>query len=223
MSRGVVLRCVAVLFAGLVVAACGGGGGGGAGAGGGGGGDGTNGNAGVGGGGGGDGTKGNAGVGGGHGMTSDGGGGSNTPHGPAFIKLPPGGFQVDAPGDTSTETITVGNASKEAQQIEGVTIAGANAGDFQITASSCTGTTLASGQTCTVHVKFAPVAKGTRTAEVQVTAKDAEATTATVQGTVGSGGSSTSSGGPSTSSGGPSTSSGGPSTSSGGPSTDSGH
>jgi hypothetical protein len=139
-----------------------------------------------------------------------------------FIKLPPGGFGVDAPGDTSTETITVGNASNETQQIEGVTFAGANAGDFQIIASSCTSTTLASGQSCAVRVKFAPVAKGTRTAEVQVTAKNAEAASATVQATVGSGGTSTGPGATSTGSGGTSTDSGVTSTDSGGTSTDSG-
>src|SRR5690348_979155 len=135
MSRGVLLRCVAALFAGLVVAACagqgsagsGGGGGGGAGGGGGGGdvatqgsgarGHGTTSNT------RGDGTNGNSGASDGQQMNSDGGGGTNTPHGPMFIKLPPGGFEVGAPGDTSTETITVGNASNQAQQIEGVTFA----------------------------------------------------------------------------------------------------
>jgi hypothetical protein len=119
-----------------------------------------------------------------------------------FIKLPPGGFGVDNLGDASTETITVGNASKEAQQIEGVTIAGANPGEFEITANGCTGATLASGQTCAVQVKFAPTAEGTRTAEVQVTPKDAKAATATVQGAVEAGGPSIGSGGPSTDSGG---------------------
>jgi ASPM-SPD-2-Hydin domain-containing protein len=179
-SRGVVLRCVVALLAGLVVAACGSGGGGGDDGGGGGG------------GGGGD-TKSKSG-GDDHGTTSAGGGGSNTPHGPVFIKVPPGRFGVDHLGDTSTATITVGNDSKEAQQIEGATITGADAGDFQITANACTGTTLAPGQTCTVQVRFAPSAEGTRTADVQVTPKDAPAATATVQGAVVAGGQSTDSG-----------------------------
>jgi Abnormal spindle-like microcephaly-assoc'd, ASPM-SPD-2-Hydin len=233
MSRGVFMRCVAVLLAGLVVAACasqsGGGGAGGAAGGG------------AGGGGGdvatqgsgarghvttpaqrGDGSKGTAGASDGHQMSSDGAGGSNTPHGPEFIKIPPGGFGVDALGDTSTETVTVANPSNGVQHIEGVTIAGANTGDFKIIATSCTGTTLAAGQTCTVQVKFAPVANGTRTAEVQVTAKGAEPVTATIQGTVGAGGTSTDSGGTSTDSGATSTDTGATSTDTGGTSTDTG-
>ena len=53
-----------------------------------------------------------------------------------------------------------------------VAMSGANTGDFALLsgASSCSGTTLAAGSSCTISVQFAPTAEGSRTADLMVSA-----------------------------------------------------
>jgi hypothetical protein len=98
--------------------------------------------------------------------------------------MSPGNFGDTHLGDTDTKEITVTNTSDEDQEVQDLTIAGANAGEFAVTENHCpNGTKLAPGESCTVEVRFAPAAEGTRAAAVTVIPKDGEASKADVQGT----------------------------------------
>ncbi len=86
------------------------------------------------------------------------------------IAVVPGttGFGAVKVGTTSKPaTIAVANAGAQAVTINGITLGGADAGDFHITATTC-GATLSGGTHCTVTVTFQPTATGTRTAVLQV-------------------------------------------------------
>lgn len=82
-------------------------------------------------------------------------------------------FAARAVGSTSTSlTVTLTNAGNAPASIQttGITIAGANPGDFQetntcIQADNFSGSP---GQSCTISVTFTPTASGTRTAFVQI-------------------------------------------------------
>jgi len=83
-------------------------------------------------------------------------------------------FPSQPVGTTSqSTTVTVSNTGPgRPLAISGVTLSGANAGDFAINSDACTGTSLAVNGTCTVGVSFAPTAIGTRSASL-VLADDA--------------------------------------------------
>lgn len=73
-------------------------------------------------------------------------------------------------GTTSPITvITVMNSGTARLNISAVAITGANSGDFQLTANTCVGASLAANATCTASVRFAPLAFGPRTARLTVT------------------------------------------------------
>jgi len=65
--------------------------------------------------------------------------------------------------------ITVKNSGSVALSLwsHGIAIAGANAGSFQKTATTC-GTGLAVGASCTITVEFKPVAAGTSSATLSI-------------------------------------------------------
>jgi hypothetical protein len=67
---------------------------------------------------------------------------------------------------SSVQTITLSNTSAAALTITGVTITGANAGDFSQT-NTC-GTSVAASGTCAISVTFKPTASGGRTASISV-------------------------------------------------------
>jgi hypothetical protein len=70
-------------------------------------------------------------------------------------------------GTTSlAKTITLSNKSHATVKITGITIVGANAGDFSET-NTC-GTSVASGASCFIKVKFKPSATGARAAAVSI-------------------------------------------------------
>jgi hypothetical protein len=70
-------------------------------------------------------------------------------------------------GTTSlAKTITLSNKSHAAVGITSITITGANAADF--TQTNTCGTSVASGASCFIKVKFTPAAKGARSASVSV-------------------------------------------------------
>jgi hypothetical protein len=69
---------------------------------------------------------------------------------------------------SATQTITVKDTGTDYLGFSGVSLAGPNAGDFAITADTCT-TYLAPTGTCAVTVSFTPTAAGTRGAYVMVT------------------------------------------------------
>ncbi|HUI40640.1 MAG TPA: choice-of-anchor D domain-containing protein [Terriglobia bacterium] len=67
---------------------------------------------------------------------------------------------------SAVQVATLTNTGTETVNITGITLAGANAGDFADT-TTC-GATLAAGKSCTITVTFTPTVGGTRTATVSV-------------------------------------------------------
>jgi trimeric autotransporter adhesin len=77
-------------------------------------------------------------------------------------------FGARGVGVTSiTQTVTVTNMGNAALAIGGVSLTGADTGDFLIVSNTCTGTVAVSGS-CAVGVNFTPAATGTRSANVQI-------------------------------------------------------
>jgi outer membrane protein OmpA-like peptidoglycan-associated protein len=77
-------------------------------------------------------------------------------------------------GDASAvETITVANDSEGPDgapltfNADAVTLAGADAGEFEIAGDGCSATIVYPGESCTVDVRFVPTAAGAKSAEVQ--------------------------------------------------------
>ena len=69
------------------------------------------------------------------------------------------------------QTVTLGNTGTLAMQLSGVTIGGANAGDFTVgpgTTCAVNGGSLNASTACVVNVAFAPTAQGPRTATLSV-------------------------------------------------------
>jgi uncharacterized repeat protein (TIGR01451 family) len=70
-------------------------------------------------------------------------------------------------GSTSgVTTMTLSNTGTAPVFTTGVSVSGANATDFIVSADSCSGHTVAPGATCTAGVRFAPTDVGARTASV---------------------------------------------------------
>jgi hypothetical protein len=87
------------------------------------------------------------------------------PHGAAA------GFGTQAVGATGqAATITITNTGQARMPIAAVATTGAAADDFLITGDACTGASVRSGGTdaCTVRVRFAPTAMGTRAAALHL-------------------------------------------------------
>ena len=71
-------------------------------------------------------------------------------------------------GTTSVaKSVTVTNVGTTPVTFSGISIAGTNPGDYQISANTC-GTSLAAGGSCTVGLRFKPTAVGTRKATLRV-------------------------------------------------------
>jgi hypothetical protein len=86
------------------------------------------------------------------------------------VQLTPAGisFGTQPVGTTSlAKTITLSNKGNATVSISNIAITGLDAGDFSQT-NTC-GTSVASGASCFVRVKFKPTATGKRTAAVSVT------------------------------------------------------
>ncbi len=87
--------------------------------------------------------------------------------------LTPGGhdFGRQTVGKTSSEqTFTLSNEGATPIPLSGASIVGADADQFRLAADDCTDVTLPAGGRCEVRVKFAPEAKGARSARLRVTA-----------------------------------------------------
>ncbi|MGN6593457.1 MAG: choice-of-anchor D domain-containing protein [Terriglobales bacterium] len=67
---------------------------------------------------------------------------------------------------SAAQTVTLTNSGGSALNISGITLAGADAGDFAET-NTC-GAALAAGAQCAVSVTFAPTASGSRTANLEI-------------------------------------------------------
>ncbi|HLY31151.1 MAG TPA: choice-of-anchor D domain-containing protein, partial [Ktedonobacterales bacterium] len=85
------------------------------------------------------------------------------------ISFNPGSLSFSSQGVGSTsaaQTITITNTGSANLHITSVTLGGSNAGDFSVSANSCTGATVAVNATCSVSVTFSPSATGSRTASL---------------------------------------------------------
>lgn len=71
------------------------------------------------------------------------------------------------------QTVTVLSDGTQPLGVTGVTITGADPGDFHVDAGDCTARTLAPGSSCTVAVSFTPTGAGARSASLVVTATSA--------------------------------------------------
>lgn len=98
-------------------------------------------------------------------------GGGDRPPVPVFLARPnPVSFGDVLVGTSSpVKVVTVTNVgtpvlSIPTFKINAISIAGAQPGDFAVTATTCIGTTLAAGATCTVDLRYTPTAPGSRTA-----------------------------------------------------------
>jgi uncharacterized repeat protein (TIGR01451 family) len=77
-------------------------------------------------------------------------------------------FGSQAVGTTSAaKTVTITNNGTADLHVSGVSVGGANAGDFAASSSGC-GTVPSGGGTCTVSVKFTPAAAGARSATLNI-------------------------------------------------------
>ncbi|MFL6417337.1 MAG: choice-of-anchor D domain-containing protein, partial [Bryobacteraceae bacterium] len=68
---------------------------------------------------------------------------------------------------SETKTIQLANSTSQSVSVSGIAISGANGNDFSV-ASAC-GTTLSSGQSCSVNIVFTPQLLGNRSASIVVT------------------------------------------------------
>ena len=70
--------------------------------------------------------------------------------------------------DSFPAAVIVGNDGWADMRISGITIAGANPGDFRIVADPCSGNPIGRGLKCPVTIAYKPTAAGTRTAELRI-------------------------------------------------------
>jgi len=79
-------------------------------------------------------------------------------------------FGVQQVGETSVaHVVTLNNPGTADLHVSGLTVTGANAGDFSTSGDTCTGATVAPGGSCVVSVRFAPAAGGDRSATLTFT------------------------------------------------------
>lgn len=79
-------------------------------------------------------------------------------------------FPATAVGDKSEiRALLVTNTSSSVLDVSGVSIVGANAGDFEKTGDSCTVNVTPAGSGCILNVRFTPTAAGSRSAALRIT------------------------------------------------------
>ncbi|MEK7755423.1 MAG: SBBP repeat-containing protein, partial [Acidobacteriota bacterium] len=91
--------------------------------------------------------------------------------GPLVTLVPPSlSFGNHSVGTTSApQTVTLTNSGTAPLIISTVTLTGSHPGDFNKTADTCAGATVAPGNTCTMTVTFGPTALGGRSAALTIT------------------------------------------------------
>jgi uncharacterized repeat protein (TIGR01451 family) len=91
---------------------------------------------------------------------------------PAITLIPdPLDFGSNVVGSVSTRTLTVFNSGNANLLIPpgGVTVGGANPGDFSVTTNGCSGGPILPGQSCFIEVQFRPTAALPRSAQLIIT------------------------------------------------------
>lgn len=91
-----------------------------------------------------------------------------------------GAFGATNAGTSVTRTLTIGNGRGPVVEpltiaADGVTLAGADADDFTVTADGCSGTTVAPGGSCEIAVRFAPGWVGDKVARLELAANSSVA------------------------------------------------
>ncbi|MFN8124201.1 MAG: choice-of-anchor D domain-containing protein [Thermoleophilia bacterium] len=71
-------------------------------------------------------------------------------------------------GTSVSQTVTLTNTGTTPLNVNAITMAGTDAGDFTVAAGTCASASLTPGTPCTITVTFQPTAVGTRSATVQV-------------------------------------------------------
>jgi hypothetical protein len=83
----------------------------------------------------------------------------------ASISFPP----TPAGDESERRTVVLTNIGSTDLSVSGVAIAGTDAGGFVVTDDTCSGTTLASGDTCSVRTRFRPPRLGSNSARLEFT------------------------------------------------------
>ena len=91
--------------------------------------------------------------------------GTGTTAAGAILRIAPPAFGSATVGQSSSEYIYAYNVGTSAANMSSVSISGANASDFTISANECTGQ-VGAGSECYVYVTFTPSATGARTANL---------------------------------------------------------
>ena len=78
-------------------------------------------------------------------------------------------FGSVAVGGAKDLPLVLHNAGSSAQQLGAAALAGDHAGDYAVVADTCSATELAPGSTCTLTLRAAPTASGTRAARLTIT------------------------------------------------------
>jgi hypothetical protein len=92
-----------------------------------------------------------------------------------------GALAVNQPSPVSG--IVVSNIGAQALSMWGLSLGGANAADFVVTANACSGRTLAFSQSCTISVRLTPSSAGVRTATIALSDNEPSASTIPLTGT----------------------------------------
>ncbi|WP_354699774.1 hypothetical protein DSM112329_00029 [Paraconexibacter sp. AEG42_29] len=102
---------------------------------------------------------------------------------PGVVSVAPGSvaFAATRAGASSVAgAVTFSNMTGAAVSVTGVTISGADAGQFAVDADGCSGTSVADGGSCVVQVVFAPGAAGSFSASLDVASSDPVSPTVSV-------------------------------------------
>jgi hypothetical protein len=83
---------------------------------------------------------------------------------------------------SAPHTVTLSNLGTADLHVSGVSITGANVGDFSTGSDTCTGSTLAPNAACTVAVRFTPTTLGSRGAELEFASDAGQPTTVSLTG-----------------------------------------
>ena len=90
---------------------------------------------------------------------------------------------VTVPFETAQRTVTVTNVGASSTTIDTVALAGADAADFSVTGGSCVaGLALATDESCTVDLTFAPLVSGAKAARLDVAEQGGQAVSVTLAG-----------------------------------------
>ena len=75
-------------------------------------------------------------------------------------------------GSSAEKDFVVRNVGEAALHVAGVSLSGADALEFSITANGCNGTAVVPGGNCTVKVAFSPTGEGSKNATLEITSDD---------------------------------------------------